>query len=55
LEKKKVLIVEDDVVASMDLKKRLLRLGYNVIGSFKRGEDAIEHFSELQPDIVAKS
>ncbi|HOD54905.1 MAG TPA: response regulator [Candidatus Cloacimonadota bacterium] len=52
MEKKKVLIVEDDVVASMDLKKRLLRLGYNVIGSFKRGEDAIEHFSELQPDIV---
>lgn len=48
----KILVVEDDIVSSMDLRKRLKRLGYNVCGTLTKGEDVITQFESLSPDII---
>lgn len=48
----KILIVEDDIVAAIDLKRRLNRIGYQVSGSFGKGEDAIQQFEIIKPEII---
>ncbi len=52
MSKAKVLIVEDDIITSMDLKRRLLRLNYQVLGVLTRGEDVLIQIDSLNPDIV---
>ncbi|MCF7929549.1 MAG: response regulator [Spirochaetales bacterium] len=51
-EKSRILIVEDESVVALDLKNRLQRIGYEVIGHEKRGEDAVETAVHLRPDLV---
>lgn len=48
----RILIVEDDIITSMDLKRRLLRLNYQVLGVLTRGEDVLIQFDTLKPDII---
>lgn len=46
------MVVEDDIVSSMDLRKRLKRLGYNVCGTLTKGEDVLKQINSLLPDII---
>lgn len=49
---KRVLIVDDAIVARMVLKKLLTQEGYEVVGEAVNGIQAIEMYKELKPDIV---
>jgi len=46
------LIVEDDGIVALDIKKRLEAFGYSVVGTVNSGEKAVEKTEELQPDLV---
>ncbi len=48
----RILVVEDEPIVQLDLQIRLQRLGYIVIGSASRGEEAIARAAELKPDLV---
>jgi CheY-like chemotaxis protein len=48
----RVLIVEDERLIGADLRRRLSRLGYAVVGTAASGEEAVEHAQRLQPDLV---
>lgn len=50
---KKVLIVDDAIVARMMLRKILTQAGYEIVGEAGNGLEAIEKYKELKPDIVA--
>ena len=52
MDKKRILLVEDEAVIAMDLKSNLIQLGYEVQGIVSSGEDAIRRVSEAQPDLV---
>ncbi|MBL6971732.1 MAG: PAS domain S-box protein [Desulfobacterales bacterium] len=52
MEKTKILIVEDDGIAAMDIESRLKNLGYSVSGIVNYAEKAIEKVEELKPDLV---
>ena len=51
-EKKKILIVEDEVMLSAWLKIQLEDEGYEVCGSFTTGEEAVEFVKEIKPDVI---
>ena len=51
-EKKKILIVEDEVMLSAWLKMQLEDEGYFVCGSFTTGEKAIEFVQNTKPDLI---
>ncbi|XXJ20098.1 response regulator [Desulfovibrio caledoniensis] len=48
----KILVVEDDAVAQLDVKLALERAGYGVIGMTGSGEEALVLADRLAPDIV---
>jgi DNA-binding NarL/FixJ family response regulator len=48
----KVLIVEDEMILALDVKYRLEKLGYNVVGIADNGEDAIKLTKERTPDVI---
>ncbi|HUT98446.1 MAG TPA: response regulator [bacterium] len=48
----KIIIVEDEIIVAMDLSLRLSRLGYDVIGVFSTGEEAVEECGKTRPDII---
>lgn len=53
MEKKaRVLIVEDEQIVGIDLKKTLLKLNYEVMDVISRGEEAISYATEQKPDII---
>jgi len=47
-----VLIVEDEAIVAADLASKLGQLGYEVIGTEARGEDAVESAYRLKPEVV---
>ncbi|MGR3178133.1 MAG: response regulator [Candidatus Anammoxibacter sp.] len=49
---KRVLIVDDAIVARMVLKKILEQAGYEVVGEAVDGVEAVEKYDQLKPDIV---
>lgn len=49
---KRVLVVDDAAFMRLSLKTILERNGYEVIGEASNGNDAIEKFKILKPDIV---
>ncbi|MDZ7658534.1 response regulator [Fodinibius sp.] len=49
---KKVLIVEDDMIISMVLERMINKLGHQVVKKVIAGQDAIDSFFELQPDLI---
>jgi len=49
---KRVLVVDDAAFMRLSLKTILERNGYEVIGEAGNGNDAIEKFKILKPDIV---
>ncbi|MDR9402766.1 MAG: response regulator [Halothece sp. Uz-M2-17] len=48
----KILIVEDEAVVSLDISRRLEKMGYEVIGRLASGEEAIELIQQDRPDLV---
>ena len=52
MSKTSILIVEDEAVVAADLGRKLSRLGYEVIGTADRGDEAVEMAGRLRPDLV---
>ena len=48
----KILIVEDESIVARDLQRRLIHLGYDVVGAVPTGDEAIKKASILLPDVV---
>ncbi|AWV96958.1 LytR/AlgR family response regulator transcription factor [Arcticibacterium luteifluviistationis] len=48
----KILIVEDEMLIAANVSLELTSLGYEVIGIIPRGEEALLHIRENQPDIL---
>lgn len=49
---RRILIVEDEAIIAMELRETLQHLGYSVVGSELRGEDAVPAAGKLRPDVV---
>ncbi len=48
----RILIVEDDVITSMDIEEILTSFGYSVAGTAASGEEAVRAAIELRPDLI---
>ena len=48
----RILIVEDEMVIGANISLQLSKFGYEVTGIIPRGEEALVHVRENQPDIV---
>ncbi len=48
----KILVVEDEKIVAMDIKNRLISLGYSVPAVVTSGEESIEKTAEIKPDLV---
>ena len=52
IEKSKIMIVEDEAIAALDIQIMLEELGYNTTDPIPTGEEAIAKINELNPDLV---
>ncbi len=50
--KKKILIVEDEAIVAKDISVCLQKIGYEVMGTFAKGEKALTFLEENKPDLV---
>ena len=50
--KKKILIVEDEIITALELKGILERNGYEVAGTVMSGEEAIQESSAKRPNLI---
>ena len=50
--KTKILIVEDEMIIAANISLQLITLGYEVTGLVTRGEEALIHIEQHQPDIL---
>lgn len=48
----KILVVEDEMVIGANISLQLSNLGYEVAGIIPRGEEALLHIYENQPDLI---
>lgn len=48
----KVLIVDDSMLANHALKSYFAKLGHNVVGVARNGEEGKEMFTQIDPDLV---
>ncbi|MGE5499308.1 MAG: ATP-binding protein [Syntrophothermus sp.] len=48
----KILVVEDENIVAIDIKRRLANLGYDVVGVLSSGEEAVLKCGELGPDLI---
>lgn len=48
----RILVVEDEMIIGANISLQLSNLGYEVTGIVPRGEEALVHIKENQPDIV---
>ena len=48
----KILIVEDEHIVALDLKRRLTKLGYQVTGMAANGDKALALINQELPNIV---
>lgn len=49
---KRVMIVEDDPLLSIVEEKMIEKLGYNVVGKARSGEETLAMFGDLNPEIL---
>ncbi len=47
-----LLVVEDERIIALDLRSKLVRLGYTVLGMAHTGEEAVRMVDDLKPDMV---
>jgi diguanylate cyclase (GGDEF)-like protein len=50
--KAKILLVEDEGIVALEIKDRLLKMGYEVVETLSRGEDTYEAAKEKTPDLI---
>ena len=50
--KKRILIVEDEIIIAEDIKQYLIKFGYDVVGMADYGEEVIRLAKELMPDLL---
>lgn len=48
----KILVVEDERILALSLKKKLEKMGFTVTGTVSTGEEAINHTNQEKPDLV---
>ena len=48
----RILVVEDEAIVALDLRKRLSSLGYEIIDVTARGENAVEIARKHRPDLT---
>lgn len=48
----KIMIVEDNLVASMELEELLTARGYEMVGTAECGEEAVSMAKEIAPDLI---
>jgi len=48
----RLLVVEDEVLVARDIQARLQRMGYEVVGTVARGEDAVSKALAESPDLI---
>lgn len=51
-EKKRLLIVEDERIVAMDLRRRLEKMGHEVVTSVARGDAALQAVADHMPELV---
>jgi len=49
---KSLLVVEDEVLVARDIKSRLTKMGYEVLGIASKGREAIDMALDLRPDLI---
>ena len=49
---KRVMVVEDESVISLDIKTSLMRLGYSIAGVAASGDIALRKIRESRPDVI---
>ena len=52
MSKTNILVVEDESIVAKDIQLSLKKLGYNVLGIFSNGMDAVSFVEETRPDII---
>ena len=52
MNKFRILVAEDEAIVAMDLRQKLLRLGYCVPKVIRSGEEAVESAVSLNPDLL---
>ncbi|MBN1664661.1 MAG: response regulator [Deltaproteobacteria bacterium] len=52
MEKKRIMVVEDEAIIARDLARQLTDLGYHVVSTVYSGEEAVKQAGELRPDLV---
>jgi PAS domain S-box-containing protein len=48
----RIVIVEDEFIVAADLRQRVQRLGYHVVGVATSGEEAVCKIREVRPDLI---
>jgi two-component system chemotaxis response regulator CheY len=51
-EKKRILVVEDEKLITMQITRVLSRAGYEIVGTASNGEEAIQKANELHPHLI---
>ncbi|XOV88000.1 MAG: EAL domain-containing protein [Pseudomonadota bacterium] len=52
MSRKSLLVVEDEVLVARDIKARLVKMGYEVLGLASRGMEAVDKALTLRPDLI---
>jgi len=52
MEPAQIVVVEDEHIVALDIKMHLQKYGYEVPGMFASGEELLESFESLHPDLV---
>lgn len=52
MEKKRIMVVEDERIVALGLARQLADLGYDVVATAYSGEEALEKLRETHPDLV---
>jgi len=47
-----IMVVEDEALTALELQKKLISWGYEVVGVVSSGEDAVEKSLDLKPDLI---
>jgi two-component system, sensor histidine kinase and response regulator len=48
----RILVVEDEAITALDIKTRLARAGYSIVGVARSGRDAVSQAASARPDLV---
>lgn len=52
MEKKKLLIVDDSIFVFEEMKRMLEDTSYEIVGYAKTGEEVVDQYEKLSPDII---